>query len=94
MDADERSTWFILSCVALCAYFLKALFIWSRIARGRQVHDAPIHGLSMLLRLLIRIYVDPVEENMHPLSALYQRLLTKTVWISTALLLVLLVVSD
>lgn len=94
MDADERSTWFILTGVALGAYLLKSLFIWSRIARGHRVLDAPMRRLPVMRKLLIQIYVDPEEENMHPLSVLYQRLLTKAVWISTALLLVLVVVSD
>lgn len=94
MDADERSTWFILSGLAGSAYLLKAFFIWSRIARGHRVLDAPLRSLPMLWKSIIQFYVDPVEENMHPLSTLCQRLLTKAVWISTGLLLALLLVSD
>lgn len=94
MDADERSTWFILSCLAGSAYLLKALFIWSRIARGHRVLDAPMRSLAMMLMLLILIWVPFDEEEMHPMSILYQRVLTAAIWISTGLLLVLLAVSD
>lgn len=89
MDADERSTWFILSAVAGVAYLLKALFIWSRIARGHRVLDAPLRSLPMMLMLLILIWVPFEEEEMRPLSIGYQRVLTAAIWITTALLLVL-----
>lgn len=94
MHADEPSTWFILSGIAGSAYLLKALFIWSRIARGHRVLDAPMRSLAMMLMLLILVWVPYEEEDMHPLSNLYQRVLTAAIWISTALLLVLLTVSD
>ena len=87
MDADERSIGFILSPVAGGACFLKALFIWSRIARGHRVLDAPLRSLPMMLMLLIMIRVPFEEEDMHPWSILYQRVLTAAIWISTVLLL-------
>lgn len=68
MDADERSTWVILSCVALGAYLLKALFIWSRIAKGHRMLHAPMGSLPMLRKLLLQVYVDQEEKNMHPLN--------------------------
>lgn len=94
MDADERSIGFILSPVAGGACFLKALFIWSRIARGHRVLDAPLRSLPMMLMLLIMILVPFEEEGMHPWSILYQRVLTAAICISTALLLMLIAVTD